>query len=254
METEDKNISVDTEIKVVFTCCIKKCNKTGEVKTCCIDGCLKTIHPVCSDCLLTTFFDGLTKTNENEDIDFGHEDVICSKRCFTKLLKTKINPVVKKTSRFWGNDGPNDFISSMSILVNWMTSNQNYSKWRGGDKHSGTTKKTLASMISNLIFEQIGVERSAKHVQNKIECLEKDYRNASDWLNQTGAGLDSGLAKTHIQKICPLYYDLEPFMCDRASTTPLVSSGTAFEDSDDDSKSKVDDLSEISKVSNEKGE
>jgi hypothetical protein len=133
------------------------------------------------------------------------------------------------TTRFWGNDGPTPFVSSMSILMDWLTTGSNYSKWRGGDKHSGMTKKTLSSTIGVLIKEQIGVNRAPKDVQNKIECIERDFRAASDWLAQTGAGLESGEVKAYITKTWPLYYDMEPIMKDRASTKPICSQGTAFE-------------------------
>ena len=75
-------------------------------------------------------------------------------------------------------------------------------------------KKTLASVIAGLIQEQIGVVRSPKDVQNKIESIERDFCAASDWLAQTGAGLESGEVKAYIKKTLPLYYDMEPVMKD----------------------------------------
>lgn len=156
----------------------------------------------------------------------------------------------KKQSRFWGSDGPNEFISSMSVLVDWLTTADNYSKWRGGDKHSGVTKKTLASGIGLLIKDKVGVTRTSKDVQNKIESIERDFRGASDWLGQTGAGLESGAIKEHIDRICPLYYQLEDVMKDRATTKPLFALGTALDDSDtgDESTSSEESVSKNNSV------
>ena len=102
-------------------------------------------------------------------------------------------------------------------------------------------KKNLASVIAGLIQEQIGVVRSPKDVQNKIESIERDFRAASDWLAQTGAGLESGEVKAYIKKTWPLYYDMEPVMKDRAATKPIFSEGTAFDsDSSEFSLDKSD--------------
>jgi hypothetical protein len=33
--------------------------------------------------------------------------------------------------------------SSMQILLEWVTTEGNYSRWKGGDKHSGKTKESM---------------------------------------------------------------------------------------------------------------
>ena len=42
---------------------------------------------------------------------------------------------------FWHNDGPNDQVNSLQILLDWMTTESNYTKWKGSDNNSGITKK-----------------------------------------------------------------------------------------------------------------
>lgn len=201
------------------------------------------IHTICATLLLNHFSSTLTKKEETE-VEF-EDEIVCSKRCFNKLLKHKLLPP-KKQSRFWGSDGPNKFIKSMSVLIDWwLTTGDNCSPWRGGDKHNGVTKKTIASGIGLLIKEKVGVICTSKDVRSKIESIERDFRAASDWLGQTGAGLESGAIKEYINRICPLYYQLEPVMKDRATTKPLYALGTALEDTDSEKESlSSDDVSE----------
>ena len=96
-------------------------------------------------------------------------------------------------------------------------------------------------MIGSIIQDQVGVVRSPKDVQNKIESIERDFLAASDWLAQTGAGLESGEVTSYISKTWPLYYNMEPIMKDRASTKPILSHGTAIESNSSESDSDESD-------------
>ena len=229
LSPENPILEEETEIVWDFKCCLKGCTRLDQPLKCCIETCPNHLHTNCALQLRESYLAGLAKPS-GTSLHLLSTDIVCSKRCFNKLLKKKIEPPKTSTTRFWGNDGPTPFVSSMSILMDWLTTGSNYSKWRGGDKHSGMTKKTLSSTIGALIKEQIGVTRAPKDVQNKIECIEQDFCSASDWLAQTGAGLESGEVKSYISKTWPLYYDMEPIMKDRASTKPILSEGTAFED------------------------
>ena len=74
--------------------------------------------------------------------EFDDSLVLCGKRCFNKYKKENTTQAVKKDSArsFWHNDGPNPSISSQSIIIDWLTTGNNYQIWRGGNKHSGVTK------------------------------------------------------------------------------------------------------------------
>jgi len=137
-----------------------------------------------------------------------------------------------KASRFWhsdGRNGPTDSTNSLSVLMNWFTTDGNYSRWRGGDKI------TIATSIVNMIHEQVGVSRTKKQVINKITSIESDYRSASDWLGATGSGVDCQIQiRDYVMKLCPFFYDLQDVMEDRASTKPLFSSGCEIEREDED--------------------
>ncbi|KAF1785365.1 hypothetical protein GQ600_1493 [Phytophthora cactorum] len=83
----------------------------------------------------------------------------------------------------WHNDGPDDSVSSLRVLLDWLTTEGNYNKWRGGDKQSGETKAVLAAQISTLIHEKgITHLRKPKDTITKISQLEQSFRDAVDFL------------------------------------------------------------------------
>ena len=57
-----------------------------------------------------------------------------------KTLKKKTPE--KKKRVLWASDGVNGGSSSLQILLDWITTEGNYGKWKGGDEHSVLTKET----------------------------------------------------------------------------------------------------------------
>ncbi|TYZ64515.1 hypothetical protein PybrP1_010697 [[Pythium] brassicae (nom. inval.)] len=83
----------------------------------------------------------------------------------------------KKAQRTrWNNDKPHDGVSSLSVLLDWITTHGSYDKWRGGDKTSGETKAILASQIVDRIRDAgITTPRKPKDIMSKIDQLEQSY-------------------------------------------------------------------------------
>jgi hypothetical protein len=145
----------------------------------------------------------------------------------TLLLSLYYFEVMQSESKcrsFWHNDGPNENVSSLIVLIDWLSSEQNYSKWKGGINNSGESKSAVAVEILSAI-ENAGIktERNAKDVVTKIGSIERQFREAGDWLNGTGAEITCETSiKAAVRKRCPYYYELLDAMGERASTKPLA--------------------------------
>jgi len=78
-----------------------------------------------------------------------------SKQCFNyhnKALKVAASKSIGRVP--CQTDGPMPEINSMAVMIDWLTTDGNYSRWRGGDKQNGTTKMGIANEISQIIKEK----------------------------------------------------------------------------------------------------
>ncbi|OWY97172.1 hypothetical protein PHMEG_00032362 [Phytophthora megakarya] len=53
----------------------------------------------------------------------------------------------KKAPIFWDSDGVNGGKTSLRVILDWMSDQANYDKWRGSDRNSGKTKEALLGEI-----------------------------------------------------------------------------------------------------------
>jgi hypothetical protein len=137
----------------------------------------------------------------------------------------------------WDTDGPNDTVSSMSILIGWLSDENNYARWKGEDSN-GATKTVLCTEISCAIAAAgVLIERTGKDVHMKINAVEQGFRSASDWLEHTGQGITCEKnIKEAVLNYCPYFYELQDVMLSRASTRPLLTNYDSGNDNNDDNE------------------
>ncbi|KAI9345483.1 hypothetical protein DFJ73DRAFT_626640, partial [Zopfochytrium polystomum] len=127
----------------------------------------------------------------------------------------------------WVENGPQG-VSAISVVLEWIEKLGNYQRWKGGGA-AGETKEVICTEVNNLLREKGFPCRTNKHVRHKIQDLEKSYRTAVDWKNNTGQGiLDAGgagsedLIRKEILRRCPFWDTLSPVMGERLTSRPPV--------------------------------
>jgi hypothetical protein len=140
-------------------------------------------------------------------------------------------------------------MNSEAILILWLTTPGNYSRYRGGNKKNGGKGKIqYAEEIARKINAAgVRVKRDAVKVKSKIEHIESCFRSAHDFaFTETGAGLkekdDATDFNEAVLKKCPWYFDLLPIFQDRASAKPKMTSDELdLSDSDEEDGRDEDD-------------
>lgn len=200
-------------LEVEMRCSSRTC--PGRVSTesmlpCQNSSCAKVFHLQCFKGRFQA--ETLPKLRENQ--------VVCTKACYNRLANP---PRLNWTND--GKNGPDDPQSSERILLDWLMFPGNYNdKWRGkGNK--GQKKKQVAMEIAQVINDAgVLVKRDDRQVRNKIQHLERQFRDAYDFANtETGAGLlkeDQVVFDDAVMQKCSNYYDLLDIFSDRASSKP----------------------------------
>ena len=208
-------------------CCKRtKWECPGEIpKDCANTRCEKKIHDICYRHFV---YNELEERTELVSPHTKEHLVVCSRTCYNKVLRNFSTMATKRIP--WNKDAPDNNPSQTSekILIEWLTTEGNYNKYRGWRNH-GTTKHTFAKEISALMVSAgVKSNRTPQSIMDKIAQLEKQFTVASDWLNKTGQGLQGIESEKSIEesvkKRCPHYYDLLMTFGDRAKVRPTVTS------------------------------
>ncbi|KAA1114121.1 hypothetical protein PGTUg99_022302 [Puccinia graminis f. sp. tritici] len=146
-------------------------------------------------------------------------------------------------NRSWTTDRNPDGQSSLDLIVDWLTVEGNYDLWRSGRR----SKRDVAETIAQYLVTNGAALREWRGIEQQINGLERKFRDALAWRNQTGQGImdeaeelerNFGLGDTDqpeddhverarnqteaaIRKKCKYFYELEPIMVDRPAAIPL---------------------------------
>ncbi|OAV92365.1 hypothetical protein PTTG_02241 [Puccinia triticina 1-1 BBBD Race 1] len=144
----------------------------------------------------------------------------------------------------WTRDRNADGKSSLDLIVDWLTVQGNYDLWRSGR----VSKQDVSERIVTYLVNNGAAQREWRGVEQQILTLERNFRKALAFQNQTGQGImdeaelerarqdeaDLNMSdiedhvenaqneiEVKIQKKCKYFYELEPIMKDRPSSRPL---------------------------------
>lgn len=221
-------------------CKLKKiCQKKEEEPSkCCREECEGYIHVVCCKLLLDRY--NVKVEDRPKDSSMVFCTLTCHKKWAAAVKKDKRNAdkaqaPVKKKRVPWEEDG------SLTVLMDWLTTEGNYAAYCGCNGSRGKSKSQCQKDIALLIKQkQPESEREPKDVENKITSMERQFRLAVDWSNNTGQGVsDPGKFEAAILNRCPYFKDLEPIMGDRPNSKPLATNEDSSEEEDDESTAGV---------------
>ena len=180
--------------------------------------------------------------------------VSCTKKCHQKAIKEAsgggddVEGGGRKGN--WdcdGKNGPDDPKTSVKILIDWWTTEGNYSKFCGKN-NNGIKKSQFCAQLAQKMSNETLTNRDGKNVLSKIQHIERTFKEAHTFAtSETGAGIeenDKTTFKDAVKKKCPYYYELLEVMCDRASSKPKATTYDLSSEGEDDNMS---DISEADK-------
>ena len=138
-----------------------------------------------------------------------------------KAIATREEEAKRKNNKQrvpWEEDG------SMEILMDWIMTHGNQATYGGANGNKGRSKSQHYKDLTLLIkSKKLDSNRREKDMENKIISLERQFREASDLANNTGAGVENpGDFEAAVLKRCPYYKQLEEIIQDQPNSKPLA--------------------------------
>ena len=85
----------------------------------------------------------------------------------------------------WGNYGKNgikDPVTSKSILIKWLVTDDESAKYRGGSGNGGTKKIELQAIIATLVNSKgVKVRHDANRVNNQVKHIKVQMKASMAW-------------------------------------------------------------------------
>ena len=159
----------------------------------------------------------------------GEEMFACTKKCHGEICKVfKIKDDWKIMWNHDGKEGEDDPNNSDNLLIKWVITECNYTKFCNGKTGTGGSRKKdvciqIVDMINSASMRKIHMGKQA-HL--KIERLEKSFQKAYEFsFTETGQGLmeqSEGTFHEAVLKMYPHYFDLFDVMNDHSSSMPQI--------------------------------
>ncbi len=158
---------------------------------CYAPGCDRAFHSYCYD--LGVLRKNILGHFDTSNLEAPFSKIACKKECYKKAFCHHANVTADPEDRNipWnrdGGEGDDDPNNSENILIAWLQHPGNYSKFRSPP--SGKTKVAVCEEVSKKINQANTLKiRKAPSVQLKIQAMEGAFRDAHDWVNNTGVGV-----------------------------------------------------------------
>jgi hypothetical protein len=163
---------------------------------CAAEGCRKKVHLGC--------YQGIILKNKKDGTELAilpNNGVCCTKGCYNTICKSGRDSN-RGTWDSDGKNGPEDPNTSMKILLDWMTTEGNYSKFCGKNNH-GVKKMQYANQLAEKMrVETSSDTRNSKQVLDKIKRMEEAFRTAHAFAtSETGAGIEQAQGQETFQDL-----------------------------------------------------
>jgi hypothetical protein len=148
LELEAANALAGIVVLQLPQCCGRPgCKNSDIAPKCIVEGCNKYIHYACYQGTVLQKHGCEPLDNDVPEDEHAQNVVVCTKTCYKKAGKE-----ARKggASLLWNKDGwkgPDDPMNLLAILLKWLMTPGNYSKYRG-KKNLGKTKIQFAEDIA----------------------------------------------------------------------------------------------------------
>ncbi len=197
-------------------------------------GCDRVFHSYC-------YSQGVLVKHDLKHFDDNNSEhpffkIACKKGCYPKASRHHSNMSIDPECRNipWncdGRDGSEDPNNSENILIAWLRHPGNYNKFRSPP--SGKTKLVVCEDVCKKINAANTFKtRNASSVLMKIKYMESCFRDAHDWVNNTGVGVrerdGQATFEDAVKKRFVYYYNSVDVMSERSSSRPTSTTDKRF--------------------------
>ena len=158
------------DMSEAIKCNVRGCKVRGaQLMDCAGPECSRKVHLLCYQGVV------LGSGSGNKIPYLPDNLVCCTKVCYNAIVKSRQNGQDSSRGK-WDSDGkrgPKDPNTSMRILLDWITTEGNYSRFCGKN-NNGVTKMQFASILADKMkAETASADRNAKQVLDKIKRIEE---------------------------------------------------------------------------------